>query len=78
MTPEACPNRLKQIFDGDSFVKEVDRGQMSSISLKKWNTRPLTSSNFFKITVVVIFLFEPNAAGLWGHFKMLFIKIIAL
>ena len=37
MTPEAYLKRLKQKFDDDSFVKEVDRGQRSSISLKIWN-----------------------------------------
>ena len=34
MTPEAYVNRLKQKLDDDCFVKEVDRGQRSSISLK--------------------------------------------
>ena len=37
MTPEARLNRLEQKFDDESFVKEVDRGQRSSISLKMWN-----------------------------------------
>ena len=37
MTPEACLNKLKEKFDGDSFAKEVDRGERSSISLKMWN-----------------------------------------